>query len=163
MQKNRRTVKPNKRRGRLAITNEQVEAALRESGGIQARAAKLLNRSRARVGQIVAADPHLQQVIDSESEEIFSLAKEGLKHLVKKKNVIACIYCCKVLGKPLWSERIESFGAHMDLTPREGSGVLLLPTPSPSLRSWEKQVKEWERQKQIECEDGEYTEEDEDY
>ncbi|MBE9547158.1 MAG: hypothetical protein IMF10_06665 [Proteobacteria bacterium] len=137
-----RVKQPNKRRLK-PLTEERLSQALRASGGIQSHAARLVSRTPARVSQMIRESDYLKEVRDAETQEIFDLAKKGLKHLVKRKNVIACIYCCKTLGKNEgWSERHEVVSANVNVGDR---GVLLLPAPANSLGDWETLASQWDR------------------
>lgn len=147
IKKRERVVKPN-RRARTALTNARVAEALKISGGHVSDAAKLCGRSQGRISQMISKSSELQQVRSAEIEELYQLAKDGLKFRVKKRDTTACIYVTKCLGKAEGFIEKSEIGIDAKFRAEGTFGVLLLPAPSHDLNSWEALASEWDR-KQI--------------
>lgn len=144
MVKNKR-VKP-KRKVRVALTNARVARALKLAGGRVGDAAEIVGRTQGRVSQMISASTYLQKVRSEEIEELYRLAKLGLKKLILKGDNASCIFACKCLGKADgFTERSEVVGVHTNVP----SGVLLLPQPANDLDSWERLASQWNSQRQL--------------
>ena len=159
IKKRERVVKANRKKVRMALTNKQVAKALKISGGHVSDAAKLCNRTQGRISQMIGKSPELQKVRSREIEELYQLAKDGLRYRVKRRDVASCIFTCKCLGKAEgFVERSEVVGVHTNIP----SGVLLLPQPANNLNSWEALADQWDRQQitydgdVIDSDEGEY-------
>ena len=95
------------------LTIEQIENALRATGGFVSYAAKELNVTQSAISQRVKASPHLQKVQKEISEQYLDLAESKLLKKIKKQEDLGaiCFYLkCKGKGRG-YIERQEVTGA----------------------------------------------------
>ena len=81
------------------VHEEQIERALRASGGNQSEASKMLRVSASAICQRIAGSEHLQQVAQEIREEITDIAETTLIKKIKEGNLIATIFYLKCQGK----------------------------------------------------------------
>ncbi|MFH1684066.1 MAG: hypothetical protein ABIA67_04205 [Candidatus Margulisiibacteriota bacterium] len=91
------------------FTTDQIEQALRASGGFLSAAAKKLNCSWATVCNYVRKYKHLQKVLDEINEAELDFSESKLLSQIKEGNTTAIIFHLKCKGKKRgYVERTEN-------------------------------------------------------
>lgn len=96
----------------MALTNAQIEHALKAKAGNIAAAARELGVSRSTVYRRIDAAPTLKQLVTDTREELIDIAESALRREVIDGNITAIIFTLKTLGKARgYVERSEITGA----------------------------------------------------
>lgn len=85
--------------GRPRYTVQQVEAALRQTGGLRSGAAQRLGCSPAAITGYLRRHPQLEQVIAEVVESQLDTAEHGLLSAIREGNLSAIIFFLKCKGK----------------------------------------------------------------
>lgn len=95
----------------MALTNAQIEHALKAKAGNIAAAARELGVSRSTVYRRIDAAPTLKQLVTDTREELIDIAESALRREVIDGNITAIIFTLKTLGKQRgYVERSEVTG-----------------------------------------------------
>lgn len=81
------------------VTIEQIEKALRDSGGFISRAAKMLNLGHSAVSQRVSKSEYLQTVLKEIKEGYLDLAETTLLKKIKNEDTTSTLFYLKCQGK----------------------------------------------------------------
>lgn len=81
------------------VSLAQVEAALRNSGGLIATAARALGVSRQAIQQKTKKYPHLRAIVDDERELHVDLAESALKVALRGGEAWAVCFTLKTIGR----------------------------------------------------------------
>ena len=142
MQLNRRKKKTRPQKN-MVLTEEVIATALRKCAGIQSHTGKALGVSQSAISQRVANSEYLQGVYQEIREEILDLAESKLLEKLNSGHMTAIIFLLKCLGKSRgYTEKSE-----VDISQKQGSGVLVVPGVSESIEEWQELIK---RQPKIE-------------
>lgn len=96
----------------MALTDKQIEKALRAKLGNVTAAARELGYSRTQVYKKINASPALQEVLVEAREELVDIAESALRKEILDGNITAIIFALKTLGKSRgYVERQEVTGA----------------------------------------------------
>lgn len=96
----------------MALTDKQIEAALRAKLGNVTAAARELGYSRTQVYKKINANERLQEVLTEAREELVDIAETALRKELLAGNMTAIIFTLKTLGKQRgYVERQEVTGA----------------------------------------------------
>ena len=93
----------------MKVTDEQLEKALLEAGGIQAAAARALGVTRQAISLRVKESPQLQAICEEALEELKDDAETSLRNLIRDKELGAICFFLKTRGKDRgYSEKAET-------------------------------------------------------
>ena len=91
--------KGKKQKGRGYLTINQIETALRQTGGFVTYAAKKLNCTHQNIKKRIDGSPYLQDVMDSIHESYLDLTEHSLMKKIKDEDLGAIIFYLKCQGK----------------------------------------------------------------
>jgi predicted transcriptional regulator len=137
----RRKIK--KRKPNTVLTEEAIAVALRKCAGIQTRAARVLGVSQSAVSQRVSGSEYLQNIYSEIRESLLDVAEDELIKKLKEGHMTAIIFYLKCIGKSRgYTEKQE-----MEVSQKQGSGVLVVPGVSGSVEEWQDSIKDYKKNK----------------
>jgi predicted transcriptional regulator len=119
------------------LSEKTIGEALKKSAGIQTAAGKMLGISQSAISQRISGSEYLQNIYSEIREEILDLAESKLLEKLNSGHMTAIIFLLKCLGKSRgYTEKSE-----VDISQKQGSGVLLVPGVSESVEAWQEMIK----------------------
>ncbi len=89
----------------------KVIEALQETGGLKARAARLLGCTRATVKSYIERYPEIQAALEEAEEDLLDEAESQLREQIRAGQLTAIIFFLKTKGKGRgYTERVETTG-----------------------------------------------------
>lgn len=99
----------------MALTNAQIEHALKLKAGNIAAAAREMGVSRSTLNRRIAGSPGLREFVYDAREELVDIAESALKREVLGGNITAIIFTLKTQGKQRgYVERVENINLNVD-------------------------------------------------
>lgn len=80
-------------------STEEIKAALSNTGGNIAAAARGMGMTRGGLAHRIAKSPSLRQYVADQREEFVDIAESALKQEVEDHNITAIIFALKTLGR----------------------------------------------------------------
>ena len=134
MIRRRRKIKPDvtERPFLKGVSEEDLAEALKNSGGLQAVAGKMLNISQPAVSQRIKHSPYLQEVVSQVKNELLDLAESELRKQIYRGNIAAIIFYLKTVGKERGFNEKQELDIHANIK----GGVLVVPGMAPTAEAW---------------------------
>ena len=138
---NRRKITKIRKPANTVLTEETVAIALRKCAGIQTRAARVLGVSQSAISQRVSASEYLQNIYSEIRESLLDVAEDELIKKLKQGHMTAIIFYLKCIGKARgYTEKQE-----MEVSQKQGSGVLLVPGVANSTEEWQDSIQDYRK------------------